>query len=72
MPFAILKYSSELGVMVNVGVAEPEKECHVPLEAYRYGLKSVIAYFVQSAFCIHITFTFTELNIMSGNCKEDL
>ncbi|XP_067298462.1 intermembrane lipid transfer protein VPS13C isoform X5 [Pseudorasbora parva] len=35
VPFAILKYSSELGVMVNVGVAEPEKECHVPLEAYR-------------------------------------
>ncbi|XP_016128718.1 vacuolar protein sorting-associated protein 13C-like [Sinocyclocheilus grahami] len=35
VPFAILKYSSELGGMVNVGVAEPEKECHVPLEAYR-------------------------------------
>ncbi|XP_026067709.1 vacuolar protein sorting-associated protein 13C-like isoform X6 [Carassius auratus] len=35
VPFAILKYSPELGVMVNVGVAEPEKECHVPLEAYR-------------------------------------
>ncbi|XP_048040235.1 vacuolar protein sorting-associated protein 13C isoform X6 [Megalobrama amblycephala] len=35
VPFAILKFSSELGVMVNVGVAEPEKECHVPLEAYR-------------------------------------
>ncbi|XP_065123827.1 intermembrane lipid transfer protein VPS13C isoform X1 [Paramisgurnus dabryanus] len=35
VPFAILKYSSELGVLVNVGVAEPEKECHVPLEAYR-------------------------------------
>ncbi|KAA0723284.1 Vacuolar protein sorting-associated protein 13C [Triplophysa tibetana] len=35
VPFALLKYSSELGVMVNVGVAEPEKECHVPLEAYR-------------------------------------
>lgn len=45
MPFAILKFSSELGVMVNVGVAEPEKECHVPLEAYRYGLR-VITYFV--------------------------
>ncbi|KTG38309.1 hypothetical protein cypCar_00041631 [Cyprinus carpio] len=35
VPFAILKYSSELGGMVNIGVAEPEKECHVPLEAYR-------------------------------------
>ncbi|XP_059386008.1 intermembrane lipid transfer protein VPS13C isoform X5 [Carassius carassius] len=35
VPFAILKYSPELGGMVNVGVAEPEKECHVPLEAYR-------------------------------------
>ncbi|KAI7814086.1 putative vacuolar protein sorting-associated protein 13C [Triplophysa rosa] len=35
VPFALLKYSSELGVLVNVGVAEPEKECHVPLEAYR-------------------------------------
>ncbi|XP_051507279.1 intermembrane lipid transfer protein VPS13C-like isoform X3 [Myxocyprinus asiaticus] len=35
VPFAILKYSSELGVLVNVGVAEPEKEYHVPLEAYR-------------------------------------
>ncbi|XP_051973520.1 intermembrane lipid transfer protein VPS13C-like [Xyrauchen texanus] len=35
VPFAILKYSSELGGMVNVGVAKPEKECHVPLESYR-------------------------------------
>ncbi|TRY56689.1 hypothetical protein DNTS_012966 [Danionella cerebrum] len=35
VPFAILKYSSELRVMMNVGVAEPEKEFHVPLEAYR-------------------------------------
>jgi len=52
VPFAILKYSSELGVMVNVGVAEPEKECHVPLEAYRYGL-SVRAYYVS----VHFEFT---------------
>ncbi|XP_056317504.1 intermembrane lipid transfer protein VPS13C isoform X2 [Danio aesculapii] len=35
VPFAILKYSPERGEIVNVGVAEPEKECHVPLEAYR-------------------------------------
>ncbi len=52
MPFAILKYSSELGVMVNVGVAEPEKECHVPLEAYRYSLRSVIRYSVPVNFAL--------------------
>lgn len=53
MPFAILKYSSELGVMVNVGVAEPEKECHVPLEAYRYRWRrSVITYSVPVNFAL--------------------
>ncbi|KAK3562082.1 hypothetical protein QTP86_027175 [Hemibagrus guttatus] len=35
VPFAILKYSPELGGLVNVGVAEPEKEFHVTLDSYR-------------------------------------
>ncbi|XP_053369844.1 intermembrane lipid transfer protein VPS13C isoform X1 [Clarias gariepinus] len=35
VPFAILKYSSDLGGLVNVGVAEPEKEFHVTLDSYR-------------------------------------
>ncbi|XP_036442421.1 vacuolar protein sorting-associated protein 13C isoform X5 [Colossoma macropomum] len=35
VPFAILKYSSELGGLVNIGVAEPEKEFHVTLDSYR-------------------------------------
>ncbi|XP_072517256.1 intermembrane lipid transfer protein VPS13C isoform X4 [Salminus brasiliensis] len=35
VPFAILKYSPELGGLVNVGVAEPEKESHVTLDSYR-------------------------------------
>uniref|UniRef100_A0A3B1JJN7 Vacuolar protein sorting 13 homolog C n=1 Tax=Astyanax mexicanus TaxID=7994 RepID=A0A3B1JJN7_ASTMX len=35
VPFSILKYSPELGGLVNVGVAEPEKESHVTLDSYR-------------------------------------
>ncbi|KAG7327785.1 hypothetical protein KOW79_009391 [Hemibagrus wyckioides] len=35
VPFAILKYSPELGGLMNVGVAEPEKEFHVTLDSYR-------------------------------------
>ncbi|XP_060797783.1 intermembrane lipid transfer protein VPS13C isoform X2 [Neoarius graeffei] len=35
VPFAILKYSPDLGGLVNVGVAEPEKEFHVTLDSYR-------------------------------------
>ncbi|KAI4872968.1 hypothetical protein NFI96_023652 [Prochilodus magdalenae] len=35
VPFAILKYSSELGGLVNIGVAEPEKESHITLDSYR-------------------------------------
>ncbi|XP_026802973.3 intermembrane lipid transfer protein VPS13C isoform X2 [Pangasianodon hypophthalmus] len=35
VPFAILKYSPDIGGLVNVGVAEPEKEFHVTLDSYR-------------------------------------
>ncbi|KAJ8247516.1 hypothetical protein GJAV_G00247290 [Gymnothorax javanicus] len=35
VPFAILKYCPTSGGLVNVGVAEPEKESHVALESYR-------------------------------------
>ncbi|XP_030622717.1 vacuolar protein sorting-associated protein 13C [Chanos chanos] len=35
VPFAILKYCSEFGGLVNVGTAEPEKESHVALDSYR-------------------------------------
>ncbi|GAA6110095.1 vacuolar protein sorting-associated protein 13C isoform X2 [Tachysurus ichikawai] len=35
VPFAILKYSPDLGGLLNVGVAEPEKEFHVTLDSYR-------------------------------------
>ncbi|XP_066503943.1 intermembrane lipid transfer protein VPS13C isoform X2 [Hoplias malabaricus] len=35
VPFAILKYTRELGGLVNIGIAEPEKESHVTLDSYR-------------------------------------
>ncbi|XP_017333077.2 intermembrane lipid transfer protein VPS13C isoform X1 [Ictalurus punctatus] len=35
VPFAILKYSPDVGGLLNVGVAEPEKEFHVTLDSYR-------------------------------------
>ncbi|KAF7703592.1 hypothetical protein HF521_022599 [Silurus meridionalis] len=35
VPFAILKYCPDLGGLVNVGVAEPDKEFHVTLDSYR-------------------------------------
>ncbi|XP_062868929.1 intermembrane lipid transfer protein VPS13C isoform X1 [Trichomycterus rosablanca] len=35
VPFAILKYCPELEGLVNVGVAEPEKESDVTLDSYR-------------------------------------
>ena len=36
VPFALLKYCSVSRSMVEIGVAEPEKEFHVALESYRY------------------------------------
>ncbi|TSM20261.1 Vacuolar protein sorting-associated protein 13C [Bagarius yarrelli] len=35
VPFAILKYSPDLGGLMNIGVAEPEQEYHVTLDSYR-------------------------------------
>uniref|UniRef100_A0A3P9AA40 Vacuolar protein sorting 13 homolog C n=1 Tax=Esox lucius TaxID=8010 RepID=A0A3P9AA40_ESOLU len=35
LPFAILKYCPTSKGLVNVGIAEPEKEFHVPLDSYR-------------------------------------
>ncbi|KAG7264760.1 hypothetical protein CRUP_015201 [Coryphaenoides rupestris] len=35
LPFAILKYCNSARRMVEIGVAEPEKEFHVALESYR-------------------------------------
>ncbi|KAL4641944.1 vacuolar protein sorting-associated protein 13C isoform X1 [Arapaima gigas] len=35
VPFAILKYCTSYQSLVPVGVAEPEKEFHVPLDSYR-------------------------------------
>lgn len=36
MPFAILKYCSTSGHLLNVGVSQPDKELHVSLESYRW------------------------------------
>ncbi|KAM3866154.1 intermembrane lipid transfer protein VPS13C-like [Diretmus argenteus] len=35
VPFTILKYCTTSQSLVTIGVAEPEKECHVALETYR-------------------------------------
>ncbi|KAM3877457.1 intermembrane lipid transfer protein VPS13C [Diretmus argenteus] len=35
VPFTILKYCTTSRSLVTIGVAEPEKECHVALETYR-------------------------------------
>ncbi|KAJ8412900.1 hypothetical protein AAFF_G00104820 [Aldrovandia affinis] len=35
VPFAILKYCPSSGGLINIGVAEPEKESHVALDSYR-------------------------------------
>uniref|UniRef100_A0A8C9TBJ3 Vacuolar protein sorting 13 homolog C n=1 Tax=Scleropages formosus TaxID=113540 RepID=A0A8C9TBJ3_SCLFO len=36
VPFTILKYCTSSRSLVPIGVAEPEKECHVALDSYRY------------------------------------
>ncbi|XP_035388992.1 vacuolar protein sorting-associated protein 13C isoform X4 [Electrophorus electricus] len=57
VPFAVVKFSPEMGGLLNVGVAEPQKEFHVTLDTYRSQLfllpvGSLEGFYSESTTCI--------------------
>ncbi|XP_076880007.1 intermembrane lipid transfer protein VPS13C isoform X2 [Brachyhypopomus gauderio] len=51
VPFAVLKFSPELGGLVNVGTAEPQKEFHVSLDSYRSQLFLLPVGVLEGLYC---------------------